>query len=265
MPCIVVMNCKGGVGKTSIAHNVGGELARRGQSVLFVDNDPQVNLTDACLGFQEIDQAETIWSVYAGIYPAPESVIQPTPLPHMSILPGFNGIQRFDWPNPDEIPGEQSVRLRDWLAEPLTDWTVIDCRPTLGHLTWSAMLAADLVLVPVQAERFAARGVRELLSVVEFLGQANPGLRAPLCVLNQFQKSAKIHQAYESALREQYPTQIARTVIPKALPITEAAQSQMPLSHFKPRCAAAKSFVSLVDEVIEAVLIAPALEGNHAA
>jgi chromosome partitioning protein len=168
---IAIFNQAGGVGKTTIARDLGYELARRGQRVLLVDADPQASLTEF-LGFD----ADTIESSLF------EALLQGIPAPVLTahgvdIIPSTIDLAAADFLLAAEIGRELKLKQ---VLEPLRasyDVILVDAPPSLGNVSINVLVAADEILIPVQCEIKALRGTRHLFDTIERVRTLNPTLK----------------------------------------------------------------------------------------
>ncbi len=258
MPTTVAfLNQKGGVGKTSSCYHLSAALARLGQRVLLVDNDPQASLTQGFVGPEglcRIAPGSSVVAVYDPEWdPAPESLIRPTGVPGVALVPGspalnaWNLPPRLDW-------GAAPHGLRGFLREAagLYDLALIDCPPNLLLCAAAALLAADLVVIPLQAEDFGSQGLAPVLSLIESVqAAANPRLALGGLLLTLFDKRLAVHTTYESMLRERYEDDVFRAVVPRAKDYVEAVTHRRPVGIHKPRSAAARAIVAVAGELLE--------------
>ncbi len=254
---VAMLNRKGGCGKTSTCHHLAGAFAKDGRRVLLVDMDPQASLTQGLFGPQATEDLPTR-STVAGLFddsfdPDPAALIRPTAFERISIVPGSNGLDDYNVPRPQET-GELQVALRSFLKEArgTFDVALIDCPPNLSLCSWAALLAADFVVVPVQAEDYGAQGIVYIQRAFDLaLAHHNPRLRLAGYLVTMFNKSLGIHTAYDHQLRALYGDQVFRSVVPLAKDFKEAVAARQPVGSYKPRSAAAKAIKAVADELIE--------------
>ena len=253
---IAMLNRKGGCGKTSTCHHLAGAFAKDGRRVLLVDLDPQASLTQGLFGPQtteEFDPQETVAGLFNdGFDPDPADLIRPTAFERIAIVPGSNALDEYNIPKPQEM-GEIQFTLRQFLREArsLYDIALIDCPPNLSLCSWSALLAADSVVVPVQAEDYGAQGIVYIQrSFDAALAYHNPQLRLAGYLVTMFNKTLGIHTAYNHQLRNLYGEQVFDSMVPLAKDFKEAVAARQPVSRYKPRSVAAKAIKAVADELI---------------
>ena len=254
---VAFLNRKGGVGKTSTCHHLGGTLARRGQRVLLVDADPQASLTQGLLGpeaARELRPRDTIASLFGDDSDGDASrLIRTLTIPNLTLLPGSGALDRYNLPEP-WTTGQDQYLLRDALAEVRGefDLVLIDCPPHIYLSAWAALVAANAVVVPLQAEDYGAQGVASLLDSIDHVrASANPRLRLAGYLVTMYNKSLSVHVGYERDLRAIYGTEVFRAVVPLAKDYKEAVMLRLPVSSYKPKGAAAKAVEALADELLE--------------
>jgi chromosome partitioning protein len=253
---VAFLNRKGGVGKTSTVHHLGGTLARKGLRVLLVDADPQASLSQGLLGpeaAEDLDPARTIAAIFdeSGLT-VPRDLVRPTPFANLSLLPGHEAAERFNEPEPWDS-GLRQLALRDALAEAGAghDLVLIDCPPHVQLWAWSALVAADAVVVPVQPEDYGAQGLKAIRrTIARVQSEANAGLTLLGYLVSMFNKALSVHVTYEGYLREMFAADVFATVVPQIKDYKEAVTFRKPIVEYKPRSAAAKTTAALADEFL---------------
>lgn len=253
---IAMLNRKGGCGKTSTCHHLAGAFAKEGRRVLLVDMDPQASLTQGLFGPQVtegLDPRKTVAGLFDdGVDPDPTDLIRPTAFERISIVAGSNDLDDYNIPRPQES-GEVQLTLREFLREAraLYDIALIDCPPNLSLCSWTALLAANSVVVPVQAEDYGAQGIVYIQRAFDAaLAYHNPQLRLAGYLVTMFNKSLGIHSAYNHQLRTLYGEQVFEATVPLAKDFKEAVAARCPVSDYKPRSAAAKAIKAVADELL---------------
>lgn len=253
---VAMLNRKGGCGKTSTCHHLAGAFAKDGLRVLLVDMDPQASLTQGLFGPQAteaLDDASTVVALFDDSRdPEPDELIRPTAFERIAIVPGSNALDDYNVPRPQET-GELQLALRRFLKEARGEFDValIDCPPNLSLCSWAALLAADSVVVPVQAEDYGAQGIVYIQRAFDLaLAHHNPRLRLAGYLVTMFNKSLGIHAAYDHQLRALYGDQVFNAVVPLAKDFKEAVAARQPVASYKPRSAASKAIKAVADELL---------------
>ena len=242
-----IANQKGGVGKTTTAVNLAACVAEAGYESLLIDIDPQSNAT---LGLG-IDKrtTPTVYDALVGDLPLADAV-HPTGIDHLGIIPAGPDLAGATVELP-RLAGSEN-RLRDALA-PIRDryaFILLDCPPSLGPLTVNALVAADRVIVPVQAEYFALEGLAGLLDTLSLVQrELNPRLTVAGMLLTMHDGRTRLAQEVESEVRTHFPKLVFDTVIPRNVRVGEAPSFGQPVIHFDPHCAGAEAYFELAKEV----------------
>jgi chromosome partitioning protein len=242
-----VANQKGGVGKTTTAVNLGACVAEAGYETLLVDVDPQGNATvNLGLGKDEHPNLYDVIGTGDGI----EAAVRSTDVERLDIVPSTPDLAGANVELP-RLEGSET-RLREALA-PLKgsyDYTFLDCPPSLGPLTVNALVAADRVIVPVQAEYFALEGLAGLLDTLGLIQrELNPRLTVAGMLLTMHDGRTRLSQDVEREVRKHFPELVFETVIPRNVRLGEAPSYGRPVIHYDPHCAGADAYFDLAKEV----------------
>jgi len=247
MSVLAVANQKGGVGKTTTAINLGAALAALEHPVLVVDCDPQGN---ASRGLGISAEEPTLYHVLSGGRGI-EGAVRRTEFPHMSVVPANRDLVGIEVEFAHAAGWEG--RLRGALA-PLRDQfsaILLDCPPSLGHLTVSALAAADGVLVPLQCEYFALEGVSELVATVRRVQSGlNPNLVIAGILLTMYDDRTNLSKEVADEVRRHFGDQVYQTLVPRNVRLAEAPSHGQPILQYDIKSRGAEAYLALAREVL---------------
>ena len=245
---VAFMNQKGGVGKTTTTVNVGAILASEyGRRVLLIDLDPQGNLSD----HMGLDPNTTEESVYNVLIDGedPRRVIRR--VHGLEVMPANLDLSGAEV----ELAGmeDRTSLLRNALAglRDQYDYILMDCPPSLGLLTVSGLAAADAVVVAMEAEYLALRGISQLLHTVQRIGEAmNPGLEVTGVVFCMFDGRTMLAKDVRAEVEKHLPGKVYRTAVRKNVRLAEAPSRGVPVIAYDPRCAGADDYREVTAEFV---------------
>jgi len=248
---IAVANQKGGVGKTTTTFNLGVALARLGHRVLLVDMDPQAALT-ASTGVPVAHLEASIYDLLLDPKLDPDSVLQHT-RSGVDLLPANIDLSAAEIELVNMTLRE--LILRDILT-PLRErygYILIDCPPSLGLLTINALAAADEVLIPLQCEYLATRGLALLLRTLSRVQERlNPGLRITGILPTMYDARTLHAREVLAELQDNFPGQVFDITIKDSVRLKESPAAGLSVVDYDPSHDAAQSYMKLAKEIADA-------------
>lgn len=247
---IAVANQKGGVGKTTTAVNLAGELARRGQRVLLIDGDPQGNATTS-LGVAKAGLAATTYDLLMD-GAVGEGMIISTRREGFDIVAAD---QDLAGAAVELATADRRERRMEAALKPLQGrygHILVDCPPSLGLLTLNALCAADSVLIPLQCEYLALEGLAQLKLTLDRVREGlNPGLRILGVVMTMYDGRTNLAQQVVDEVQRHFPRLIFRTLIPRSVRLSEAPSHGKLIAEYDPQSRSALAYAALADEVLQ--------------
>ena len=253
MSVVAVANQKGGVGKTTTAVNVSAYLAL-GVRVLLVDLDPQANATSS-LG---LDPNGVELSTYDALIgnAALSAVVVDSGRSQLALAPASRALAGAQVELVDLADRDQ--RLKRALDEVVRQYDVVlvDTPPSLGILTLNAMVAADLLLAPVQCEYLALEGVAQLMETIELVrATLNPRLELLGMLMTMYDPRTRLSPQVVEEVRRHFPDRTFQTVIPRSVRLSEAPSYGKPVLEYEPTSRGASAYADLAQELIERGLL----------
>ena len=257
---ICLINQKGGCGKSSTCFHLSGAFAEAGLRVLLLDLDPQGSLSQGFFGsayVEELSATRTLASVFdeEQFDVFPDHLVHQTRHERIAICLANHHLARFNTPLP-ELLGMGQYMLRDFAeGQENFDIVLIDCPPNLYRCSWTAMVAADWVIVPVPPEDFGTQGLRAVHQAIQHARQLNPGLRRLGHIVTRHDRRLVVHRSYEQRLRRMYGQMVLDTVIPEASAFKVALACRKPVELCSPRSRAANLTRLLAREILDRVAV----------
>lgn len=260
MTRICFINQKGGCGKSSTCFHLAGAMANQGLAVLLVDADPQGSLSQGFFGpgiVENLDSQQTVAAMFAHDDYAPDlpTLIRPTEFDGIAVIPANQSLSPFNVPQPERLGLQQFVLLS--CLDQITgfDFVLIDCPPNLYQCTWSALLAADYVIIPVPPEDFGTQGLPVVHQAIEHAKLLNPSLELLGHLVTRSDSRLLVHRTYEQRLRQLYGASVFHAVIPEAVAFKVSLACRQPVEYFSPRSNAARLTKQLSREILDHVTV----------
>ena len=261
---VAVANQKGGVGKTTTAINLAASVASRGYRVLLCDFDPQGNASSG-VGWPRDKVELTIYDALAGQHTLAD-VIRPTEITTLFVAPATTDLVGA------EIELISADHRERFLADALGtvaaeyDYVIIDCPPSLGLLTLNALVAADGVVVPMQAEYFALEGLSALSATIAKVRAAyNPHLEIDAVIFTMFDGRMNLANQVRAEVTKHFGNKVLDTAVPRNVRLSEAPSHGKPALLYDLRCTGTRSYLAVADEFLDRTLKFGHTKGQPAA
>ncbi len=249
MVIVTVANQKGGVGKSTTAASLGAGIVRYGKKVLFIDLDPQINLSTS---FGAIDEEPSIHRVLTGQCNINDAI---RVINGKNIITGSRKLSGAD--TEFNLPGRE-YKLKKAVSnlKDIYDYIIIDTPPALGTLTVNALTASDYVIIPAEADTSSLQGVAQLKDTIDAVKEfCNPNIKIAGIVLTRYSKTILSRDLAEtfSTVAKSMGTIVYKTPIRECIAVKEAKTQQEDIFSYAPKSNAAFDYMELTKDFIEGV------------
>lgn len=251
-----LINQKGGVGKTSSCFHLAGAYASLCYRVLVIDVDPQGSISQGFLGSSVVESLtpqQTVAALFDECLAFADwrSIIHPTQFDQIHLCPANQHLAKHNTPCPEES-GLNQFAIREFIGDQNAyDIVLIDCPPNLYQCAWSAMIAADWVIIPVTPEDFGTQGLRAVHQAVESARVLNTGLEKLGHLVTRSDSRLLVHKFYERRLRRHYGNRIMQNLLPELSAFKLAVADRMPAEFHNRRSRAARLTRNLCHEILD--------------
>lgn len=251
----VVVNQKGGVGKTTTAVNIAAALAFGGLNVLVVDTDPQGNASTA-LGVDHGPGTRGTYEVLMDEARIADLVQQSPHAPNLHVLPAAIDLATAELELVNESGRESRMKraLAAYIEESAVDYVFLDCPPSLGLLTLNALVAATEIMVPIQCEYYALEGVSQLVRTIERVkGNLNDTLELTTVVLTMFDSRNNLSREVAREVRTHFAKETLDAEIPRSVRIAEAPSYGQTVLTYQPKSTGAVAYVKAAEQIAKSI------------
>ena len=254
---IAIANQKGGVGKTTTTFSLGVALSKKGKKVLLIDTDPQGDLT-TCMGFYNQDDLKsTIGTLMSDTIQDLDTNIESAILHHkegIDLIPSNLDLSALEMSLVNAMSREFTLKNTISSIKEKYDYILIDCMPSLGMITINALACSDEIIIPVQGEYLAAKGMGHLMQTVSKVHkQINPNLKIGGVLLTLVDKRTNLSKQVRDTLEENYGqhVKIYNTEIPKAINTAKSTSTGKSIFEFDKNSSVANAYMNLAKEVLD--------------
>ncbi len=246
---IAIANQKGGVGKTTTSVNLAACLALAGHPTLLVDMDPQSNATVG-LGVERPQVPNHLYHVLLDGVPMAEALLK-TNVEGLDMVPSVIDLTAAELELKDVEEREFVLKKALNPLRGRFEYVLLDCPPSLGLLTLNALVAAGSVLIPVQAEYYALRGLELLLNTISLVQKGlNPHLKVEGALITMADARASLSEQVIAEIRQMFRDKVYRTIIPRNVRLAEAPSHGKPITQYDRRSTGAEAYLQLSLEIM---------------
>lgn len=245
---IAILNHKGGVGKTTTTINLAAAFQQKKKRVMVIDLDGQANLTES-FGYS-IEEEKTVYGAMKCEYPLP--IIETGS--GISLVPSCLDLSAAESELINE-PGREMI-LRGLIAKVPEvnkyDYILIDCPPSLGLLTLNALTASDYLIIPVQAQFLAMRGMAKIMNVIQIVQERlNSGLKVGGIIITQYDQRKTLNKSVTELIKDSFCDQVFKTIIRDNVSLAEAPIKGQNIYEYNKNSNGAKDYMELAKEVLK--------------
>lgn len=247
---VAISNEKGGVAKTTTTLSLGAALAELGRKVLLIDLDPQANLSLA-LGIEIGESEYTSSNVLIEATPL-NMATRSTDIPNLDLIPCNSRIESAEHFLPVRTGYISTLRRSIQSASPMKyDYIMMDCPPALGAITMNALSAANLLVIPTQAEYFSAYALRNMMNLIRRIRvESNPDLAYRILV-TMFDRRNRTHRNINDQLRSTFGDGVFKTVVEIDTKLRESPIAGLPITQYRPNTRGSVQYRDLAQELVE--------------
>lgn len=249
MRTISFINHKGGTGKTTSIMSVGAALALRGSKVLLIDFDPQANLTQSC---GVINPSQCIYTSLSKNLPLNAISIKD----NLDLVPASLDLAGIELELSGRIARETYLKKLIAKLKDNYNYILIDCPPSLGLLTINVLVASDKLLIPMEAEYLAFRGVNGIIGISDNVREHfNPNLGISGVFITKYNSQRKLTQEIENSIHKYFGDVLLKSKIRVNVSLAESQASGLDIFQYDPLSNGAKDYQMLVEELLEKNII----------
>jgi len=244
-----VANQKGGVGKTTSAISLGGLLASQGQRVLLIDIDPHGSLT-SYLKFDPETADDNVYSLFSDDHCQISSIIQSTDIPRIDLVCSTTLLATLD--RKMGVHNGKGLVLKNALKsiEDEYDYVIFDCPPMLGVLMVNALAACDYLVIPVQSEYLALKGLERMVRTVTMINRSRQSRLDYIIIPTIYDRRTKVSAATLSIMHKEYARELWHSVIPVDTKFREASLAGYPISMLSPKSRGSIAYDNLLQYIM---------------